>query len=72
MTPRTQLAFLHAAHFACHYFLLIFPTAVIAIGHDWGLEYGAALALGTPLYVFFALATLPAGWLGECSRQTWL
>lgn len=65
MTTRTQLAFLHAAHFSCHFFLLIFPIAVIAIGRDWGLEYGAALALGTPLYVCFALGTLPAGWLGD-------
>ena len=65
MTPRTQLGFLHAAHFACHYFLLIFPTAVIAIEREWTLEYGAALALGTPAYVFFALGTLPAGWLGD-------
>ncbi len=65
MTPGTQLAFLNVAHFLCHYFLLIFPTAVIAIAADWGLSYGAALALGTPLYVIFALATLPAGWLGD-------
>ena len=65
MTPRRRLAFLHAAHFLCHYFLLIFPTAVIAIGRGRGLDYGAALALGTPLYVLFALGTLPAGWLGD-------
>ena len=65
MTPRRQLAFLHAAHFTCHYFLLIFPIAVIAIEHDWSLPYGAALALGTPVYVFFAIGTLPAGWLGD-------
>ena len=65
MTTGTQLAFLNVAHFLCHYFLLIFPTAVIAIAADWGLSYGAALALGTPLYVLFALATLPAGWLGD-------
>lgn len=67
MTPRAQLSFLAAGHFACHYFLLIFPTAVIAIEKDWGLGYGAALALGTPLYLAFGLATLPAGWLGDRS-----
>ena len=65
MTARHQFAYLSAAHFACHYFLLIFPTAVIAIGRSWGLNYGEALVLGTPLYVFFALGTLPAGWLGD-------
>jgi MFS family permease len=62
---RHQLAYLDAAHFCCHYFLLIFPTAVIAIGESRGLAYGEALALGTPLYVFFAIGTLPAGWLGD-------
>ncbi len=65
MTRRQQLTFLNIAHFACHYFLLIFPTVVIAIERAWALEYGAALTLGTPLYLCFALATLPAGWLGD-------
>lgn len=65
MSARVKLGFLHAAHFACHYFLLVFPTAVIAIERDWELDYGAALALGTPTYVCFALATFPAGWLGD-------
>ncbi len=65
MTARKQLAFLNVAHFACHYYLLIFPTVVIAIERAWDLEYGAALTLGSPLYLCFALATLPAGWLGD-------
>jgi len=65
MHPRHQLGFLNAAHFACHYFLLIFPTAAIAIEHEGQRDYGSVLALGTPVYVCFALATLPAGWLGD-------
>lgn len=65
MSTHTQVSFLHAAHFACHYFLLIFPIAVLAIERDWALDYGTALAVGTPAYVCFALATLPAGWLGD-------
>lgn len=52
-------------HFADHYFLLIFPTAVLAIHREWQMSYGDALALGTPMFVAFALATLPAGWLGD-------
>lgn len=63
--PRAELAFLHAAHFACHYFLLVFPTAVIALAHERGLDYGSALALGAPVYVCFAMGTLPAGWMGD-------
>ena len=57
--------YLNVAHFFDHFFLLIFPTAVIAIEGDWALTYGEALALGTSMYVAFALATLPAGWLGD-------
>jgi MFS family permease len=65
MPPQIQIAFLNAAHFACHYFLLIFPTAVIAIERERGIEFGTALTLGAPMYICFALGTLPAGWLGD-------
>ncbi|MDN2568615.1 MFS transporter, partial [Aquibium sp. A9E412] len=65
MSARIQLRILHGAHFACHFFLLIFPTAAIAIAAEAGGGYAAALALGTPLYAAFALATLPAGWLAD-------
>jgi MFS family permease len=60
-----QLRFLNAGHFCDHYFLLIFPTAVIAIQDDWQMGYGEALALGTPAVVAFALGTVLAGWLGD-------
>ncbi|WP_179953942.1 MFS transporter [Denitrobaculum tricleocarpae] len=72
MSPKTTLNFLNLGHFFDHFFLLIFPTAVIAIERDWQLDYGAALALGTPIYVAFALGTLPAGWLGDRWRREWL
>ena len=65
MSRNEALMFLNVAHFFDHLFLLIFPTAAIAIAAEWGLTYGAALALGTPVYVMFALGTLPAGWLGD-------
>ena len=65
MSRNETLMFLNVAHFFDHLFLLIFPTAAIAIAAEWGLTYGEALALGTPVYVMFALGTLPAGWLGD-------
>jgi MFS family permease len=65
MPVLSQLRFINAGHFSVHYFLLIFPTAVIAIQADWQLGYGQALALGTPGVVAFALATPLAGWLGD-------
>lgn len=65
MPASFALACLSAAHFACHYFLLIFPTAALAIEDDWRLGYGEALSLGAPMYVCFAIATPFAGWLGD-------
>ncbi|MGI9270448.1 MAG: MFS transporter [Woeseiaceae bacterium] len=65
MTRNSGLMYLNLAHFFDHFFLLVFPTAVIAIESDWSLTYGEALALGTSMYVAFAIATLPAGWLGD-------
>lgn len=62
---RATLAYLNAAHFLDHYFLLIFPTAVLAIHPVWGMGYGEALALAIPGLVAFALATPVAGWLGD-------
>jgi len=70
MTRKSGLMYLNIAHFFDHFFLLIFPTAVLAIESDWELSYGEALALGTSMYVVFAVATLPVGWLGDhLSRQ---
>jgi MFS family permease len=65
MSRKGGLMYLNLAHFFDHFFLLVFPTAVIAIEADWQLSYGEALALGTSMYVAFGLATLPAGWLGD-------
>lgn len=65
MTRRDALHFVNVAHFFDHFFLLIFPTAALAIARAWGMGYSEILVLGTPLYVMFALGTLPAGWLGD-------
>ena len=65
MSRNRALQFINAAHFFDHFFLLIFPTAALAIAPEWGRTYADVLLLGTPLYVMFALGTLPAGWLGD-------
>lgn len=70
MSQKPSMFFLNAGHFLDHYFLLIFPTAVLAMHVAWDMDYGAALALGTPAFAAFAIGTLPAGWLGDTwSRQ---
>ena len=65
MSRTEALAFLNIAHFFDHFFLLIFPTAALAIAPAWGMTYADVLLLGSPLYAMFALGTLPAGWLGD-------
>ena len=65
MSRTETLQFTNLAHFFDHFFLLIFPTAALAIAPAWGMSYGDVLFLGSPVYIMFALGTLPAGWLGD-------
>ncbi len=67
---RGTLLYLNLAHFLDHYFLLIFPTAVLVIHPAWGMSYGEALALATPGFIAFALGTPAAGWLGDRFGET--
>jgi MFS family permease len=65
MTNRVPFLFLCVGHFLDQYFMMIFPTAVLAIHREWGTGYGETLALGTAAFVALGLGTLPAGWLGD-------
>lgn len=65
MSRNEALQFINVAHFFDHFFLLIFPTAALAIAPDWGMSFADVLLFGTPLYIMFGLGTLPAGWLGD-------
>ena len=67
-----SLLFLNLAHAYDHFFLLIFPTAVLALAPAWGMSYGEALAFGTAAFVTFGLGTLPVGWLGDRWSRTHL
>lgn len=65
--PSTRFAvwFANAAHFYAHLFMLIYPTAVLVLGVEFGLPYGELLSLSLPGFVLFGIAALPAGWLGD-------
>lgn len=65
MSRNEALQFINVAHFFDHFFLLIFPTAALAIAPAWDMSFADVLLFGTPLYIMFALGTLPAGWLGD-------
>ncbi|MCC6467870.1 MAG: MFS transporter [Alphaproteobacteria bacterium] len=60
-----MVALINAAHFIDHYFLLIFPTAVLGMGVSFGLSYGELLTLATGSFIAFGAGSLPAGWLGD-------
>ncbi|MBP0495324.1 MFS transporter [Pararoseomonas indoligenes] len=64
-----QIWFINAAHFVCHYVLLILATAVLGMvatnGATFGAEYGPVLALGTGMFVLYGIGALPMGWLAE-------
>ena len=66
MSPKTRtIAFINVAHFADHYMLLIFPTAVLTMGPAFGADYGARIAIATGSFLAFGALSLPAGWLGD-------
>lgn len=65
MSNGLALRFINIAHFLDHFFLLVFPTAVLVIHVEWEMSYAETLGLATPAFVLFALATYPCGWLGD-------
>jgi MFS family permease len=62
---RLALPFLNIGHALDHFFMLIFPTAVLALGPELGLPYEELLPLATVGFIALGLGTLPAGWLGD-------
>ena len=56
---------LNLAHLIDHFFLLIFPTAVLAISREWDMSFAALLPLSIPMMAIFGLGALPAGWMAD-------
>jgi len=62
---RPHALLLNLAHLIDHFFMLIFPTAVLAISLDWGASFAELLPLTLPAVALFGLGALPAGWLAD-------
>ena len=62
---RTHALLLNLAHLLDHFFMLIFPTAILAISAQWGLSFSQLLPLSLPAVAIFGLGALPAGWLAD-------
>lgn len=71
-TVRPTTLFLNVGHSFAHLFMLIFPTAVLAIEGTWGMGYAELLPLGFAGYLLFGLGSLPAGWLGDRWNSAWM
>lgn len=64
-SARLQFWFSNAGHYFTHMFMLLYPTVVLGLEHQFPLSYGELLSLSLPGFVLFGVAALPAGWLGD-------
>lgn len=67
---RLAFAFLNAGHFCDHFFMLIYPTAVLALATEFSQSYDSLLSLATVGFIAFGAGSLPAGWLGDRWSRT--
>jgi MFS family permease len=62
---RRVINYVNIAHLFDHMFMLIFPTAVLAMEADFGRSYGELLALSVGGFIAFGAGSVPSGWLGD-------
>lgn len=66
MVRRNRLDFfLNLGHLLDHLTMLIFPTAVLAIGVAWERPYAELLPLALGGFIAFGACSIPAGWLAD-------
>ncbi len=65
MPNRWLVPFLNIGHLLDHLAMLVFPTAVVAIGREWGLPYSELLPLALGSFIAFGAFAIPAGWLAD-------
>jgi len=62
---KTQLRWLGSGHFIAHFSMLIFATAALEMGPEYGATYGARLALATGGFIAFGALAIAWGWLAD-------
>lgn len=62
---RFLVPFLNLGHLLDHLAMLVFPTAVVAIGREWGRPYAELLPLALGSFIAFGAFAIPAGWLAD-------
>ena len=56
---------MNLGHALDHFFILIFPTVILALQDEWGFSYAELLKFGSLGVLAFGLGSLPSGWLGD-------
>jgi MFS family permease len=62
---RWLVRFLNLGHLLDHLVMLVFPTAVAALGRQWGRPYAELLPLALGGFIAFGAFAIPAGWLAD-------
>ena len=63
--PRLLVPFLNLGHALTHLVMLIFPTAVLALGPAWGIAYDRLMPASLSGLIAYGAGSLPSGWLGD-------
>jgi MFS family permease len=64
-SSRRIIGFINIGHAIDHMFMLLFPTAVLAMQADFVRPYGELIALSLGGFIAFGAGSVPAGWLGD-------
>jgi MFS family permease len=62
---RWLVPFLNLGHLLDHLAMLVFPTAVLALGVEWSRPYSELLPLALGGFIAFGAFAIPAGWLAD-------
>jgi len=62
---RFLVPFINLGHLLDHLAMLVFPTAVVAIGREWARPYSELLPLALGSFIAFGAFAIPAGWLAD-------
>lgn len=62
---RGMVLFSNFGHLYTHLVLLLYPTVVLALEHEFALSYGELMALSVPGFILVGAGALPAGWLSD-------
>ncbi|HEU4645335.1 MAG TPA: MFS transporter [Burkholderiales bacterium] len=62
---RWLVPFLNLGHLLDHLVMLVFPTAVVALGREWDRPYSELLPLALGGFIAFGACAVPAGWLAD-------